>query len=99
MELQFILHQCALDVSVISGKPEVHPKMFLVVKKLFKNVTLQILNPIPVSQLIKIFPVWCTNVKFSLLFVLFNAVKTDSKLTLHHMGKFLSFIKIKFGLV
>ena len=31
------------------------------------------------------------NVKFSLLFVLFNAVKKDSKLTLHHMGKFLLF--------
>ena len=29
---------------------------------------------------------WC-NVKFSLLFVLFNAVKTDTKLTLHPMGK------------
>ena len=33
------------------------------------------------------FPIWC-NVKFSLLFVLFNAVKTDTKLTLHHVGNF-----------
>ena len=26
--LQFISNQCALDVSVISEKPEVHPKIF-----------------------------------------------------------------------
>ena len=31
--LHFILSQCALDVSIISGKPEVHPKSLLVVKK------------------------------------------------------------------
>ena len=51
-----------------------------------------------VSYLIKLFPIWC-NVKFSLLFfVLFNAVKTDIKLTLHHMGKFfiIQFTMIKF---
>ena len=35
--------------------------------KLFKNVTLQILNFIPINKLIKFFPIWC-NVKFSLLF-------------------------------
>ena len=55
--------------------------------KLFRNVTLQILNLISVSYLIKIYPIWC-NVKCSLpffFFVLFNAVTTDSKLTLHHI--------------
>ena len=35
---------------------------------------------------------------FLCFFVLFNAVKTDAKLTLHHMGKILmvKFIKIKY---
>ena len=32
-----------------TGKPEVHPEIFSVVKKLLKNVTIQILNFIPVS--------------------------------------------------
>ena len=41
--LQFISNQWALDVSLISGKPEVHPKVFSG-KKLLKKVTLQILN-------------------------------------------------------
>ena len=52
--LQFISNQCALDVSIISRKPEVHPKLFSG-KILLKNVTLQILIFIQVSQL-KIFP-------------------------------------------
>ena len=38
----------------------------------------------------KNFPIWC-NVKFALLFVLLNAMKTDSKLTLYHMEIFLLF--------
>ena len=29
VELQFISNRCALDLSVISGKPEVCPKLFL----------------------------------------------------------------------
>ena len=51
----------------------------------------------PVSYLTIIFPISC-NVKFSLLFVLFVAVKTDSKLTEHHIGNFLLFTltEIKF---
>ena len=36
-------------------------------KKLFKNVTLQILNFFPSKLADKIFPIWC-NVKFSLPF-------------------------------
>ena len=64
---------------------------FLSGKNIFKNVTLQILNFIPVSPLIKIFPIWC-NVKFFCFFVLFNEVKRDTKLILHHIWrKFLLF--------
>ena len=62
---------------------------FLSGKKLFKNVTVQILNFIPIS-LIKVLPIW-RNVKFLCFFVLFNAVKIDIKLTLHHMRIFLLF--------
>ena len=52
---------------MIARKPEYrHPKI-LSGKNIFKNVTLQILNFIPVSKLIKNFPIWY-NVKFSLLF-------------------------------
>ena len=41
--------------------------------------------------LIKHFPIWC-NVKFLLcFFILFNAVKTVTKLKLHHMGNLLLF--------
>ena len=39
----------------------------------------------------KIFPIWCDVNFFFAFFVLFNAVKTDTKLTLHHMGKILLF--------
>ena len=65
---------------------------FLSGKKLFKIVTLQTLFKLYPSKLTnKISPIWC-NVKFPLLFiVLINAVKTDTKLTLHHMGIFLLF--------
>ena len=44
--------QCALEVSVISGKPEFHPIISLWQNTL-KNVTLQIFNFISVSQIIK----------------------------------------------
>ena len=60
---------------------------FLSGKQLLKNVTFQILNFIPVS-LIKVLPIWC-NFKFLCFFVLFNALKTDIKLKLHHMRNFL----------
>ena len=55
MILQLISNQCALDdVSIISRKPEVHPKLKKKKKKkkkknFFRNVTHQILNFIPVS--------------------------------------------------
>ena len=35
----------------------------------------------------KYFPIWCI-VKLSLHFILFIALKTDSNLTLHHIGKY-----------
>ena len=47
---------------------------------LFKNISLHILNFYPSKLTDKNFPKWC-NVKFSLLFILFNAVKTDTNLT------------------
>ena len=55
---------------------------------LFKNVSLHILNFIPVSLLIKNSP---NGIMLSFLCFLtfFNAVKTDTDLTLHHMGIFL----------
>ena len=43
-----------------TGSPSQNVK---VIKKLLKNVTLQILNFIPVNKLIKSFPMWC-NVSF-----------------------------------
>ena len=49
------------------------------------------------DKLIKNFHIWC-NVKFSLLFVLFDALQPETKLTLHHMRKIFTilFTKIKF---
>ena len=47
-------------------------------KKLLKYVTLQILNFIPVSYLINISP-YGVMLNFLRFFVLFNAVKTDTK--------------------
>ena len=45
----------------------------------------------------KIFPIWCDVNFFFCFYVLINAVKTDTKLTLHDMGKILLFnINIKF---
>ena len=50
-------------------------------KTLFKIVTFQILNFIPYGVMLN----------FICFFVLFIAVKKDSKLTFHHMGKILLF--------
>ena len=58
---------------------------FLSGKILLKNVTVQILNFTPVSSLIKISP-YGVRLNCLCFFLLFNAVKTDTKLTLHHMG-------------
>ena len=55
--------------------------------KLFKNVTLQILNFIPVLLPDKKNSPYGVMLNFLCFFVLFNAVKTDTKLTLHHIGK------------
>ena len=44
VELQFISSQCALDVSIIVGKPKAHSVM-----SVYYNVTLQILKFISVS--------------------------------------------------
>ena len=81
--------QCAHCKSSIAWKPSIPKSIpkFLSGKQLLKNVTLQILNFIPVS-LIKVLPIWC-NFKFLCFFVLFNALKTDIKLKLHHMRNFL----------
>ena len=49
LTLKFILAQCALDASVIFGKTGSPSHNFFVVKNLFKNVTLKILNFILVS--------------------------------------------------
>ena len=86
--LDIISSRCALYVSVILGKPKSIP--FLVVKKLFKNITRQILIFILESWLIKI-STYCVVIIFSfflyilqqtlLLFVLFNAMKIYSNLT------------------
>ena len=56
----------------------------------FKNVSLHILDFIPVSLLIKISPNGVMLSFFAFLYF-FNAVKTDTDLTLHHMGIFLLF--------
>ena len=94
--LEIISSRCALYMSVILGKPEVHP--IFGGKKLFINITHQILNFILESELIKISP-YCIVIIYSfflyilqqplLLFVLFNAMKIYSNLTLRHMWEFL----------
>ena len=48
VHLNSISSQCARDKSSIAQKPKVHPKICNS-KKLFKNVTLEILNLIPLS--------------------------------------------------
>ena len=58
---------------------------------LFKNVSLHILNFIPVSYLIKISPNG-KMLNFLCFFILFNAVKTNTNLTLHHMGIFFYYL-------
>ena len=80
--LNSVSSQCARGKSSVARKTEVDPKI-LIGKILLKNVTLHILNLTN-----KIFPIWC-NVKLSLLFCIFNAVKTDTKLILHRKGKYL----------
>ena len=81
--------QCALDVSVISRK-NASPSHNFFVEKTFKSC-----NPpdfkVYLSNLTKkSFPIQCMFILglFSCFFVLFIAVKTDSKLTIHHMGFF-----------
>ena len=49
VELQLISPQCALDVSIIVGNPEVHP----IISSVLKHVTLQVLDFISVSQIKK----------------------------------------------
>ena len=48
------------------------------VKKLFKSVTLQILNFIFVSFTIKNFPIWC-NINFLSVFTALNSTKIERK--------------------
>ena len=78
-DLNSISSQCVCCKSSIARKPEDHPK------NLLKNVTLHFLKFYLSKLTDKIFPIWC-NIRFSLLFVLYNAAKTDT-LILHHMGK------------
>ena len=88
VKLNSVSSQCEQGKSSIARKPEVHPKNFNWYKTFhkcnppdFKLYTgnLKLTN--------KTIPIWC-NVNFSSLFgVLFNVVKTDTKLTLYHMGK------------
>ena len=73
-------------VSLISGKPEVHPKVFSG-KNLLKNVTLQILNSIPVSLLIMFVFLYGVMLNFLCFFVLFIAVKTNSKINITPYGE------------
>ena len=60
-----------------TGSPSQNVK---VIKKLLKNVTLQILNFIPVSKLIRSFPIWCNvNFFFAFFFLLFNRVEKKTQ--------------------
>ena len=91
-----ILSQCALGVSVMSGKLEVYSKN-LVVKKTFQKC-----NPpdftgesYPSKLTNKFFPHYGVILIFCCcFFVLFNAVKTEPKLTLHYMRKIFITVKI-----
>ena len=69
MILNSVLVQCARGKSSIARNPEDHTKIILSGKKLFKNVTLQILDFkfYPNKLTDKNFPIWC-NVNFLLLF-------------------------------
>ena len=64
--------------------------IFLSVKKTFQDCNPPDFKFYPSKLSNKNFPIWC-NVKFSLLFVLTNEVKTDTKLTLHIWGNVLLF--------
>ena len=84
--LNSVSSQCARGKSSVARKTEVDPKI-LTGEKRFKNVTLQILNFIWIRLLIK-FSLYGVMLNCLCFFVLFNAVKTDTKLTLHSMGKY-----------
>ena len=83
---KFIKSQCALNVS---EKPREHLKKFCLKKKKknFQNCNRPDFKFHPGKLTNKKICIWC-NVKVALLFcIVFIAVKTDSKLTLHHMRK------------
>ena len=52
------------------------------VKKLFKNVTLQGLNFILISLIIKFFPIWC-NINFVFVFTALNNTKKQRKFNIN----------------
>ena len=66
-----ISSQCALDVSIIFGKPDVHPIISLREKHL-KNVTSRFLR---LSHANKNSPIWC-NIKFEYIFIALNNTKS-----------------------
>ena len=86
--LQFISKQRALNVSVISGKPEVHPRFFCGIffsKTIsdFKIAESQLINKSPYDVML-----------ISSLFTVIKNTKQyrkQTKLALHHMGFFLLF--------
>ena len=68
-------------LAVISGKPKVHHK--IVSGKTFSKMEpsrFYILFPLCYSSKL-------TNIQYGVMLNLFITMKTDSKLTLHHMGK------------
>ena len=88
-----------LMTPLFPGNRKSIPIFSSVEKLFFLNVTLKVLDFIPVSWLTKNFPMLI----FLCFFVLSIAAKTDSKLTLHHMGKnfiiYLNQIKFKIWMV
>ena len=77
--------QCTRGNSSVARKIEVDPK-------LLSGKTFQKCNPpdfkFYLGKLTNIFfPLWC-NVQFTCFIAVFNAVKTDTNLTLHRMGKY-----------
>ena len=85
MQLQNWADKIVIKISLISVRTEAFPK-YLSGKKLLKNVTLQIFKFYPGKLTNRNFP-YGVMLNFLCFLVLFNAVKTDTKLTLHHMGK------------
>ena len=80
--LNSVSSQCAHGKSSLARKSEVHPKLFLMVKKTFKKC-----NPPDLDKLNnKIFPIRC-NVNFVSVFTALNNTKKQKKITSHHMGK------------